>query len=65
MNYYTKTILLIYAVLFLVSCGSIPEDSSYDVYEITDSVGRVEGYVRSDGAITDDIGRVKGYIEDH
>ena len=56
-------LIIIILTLQLISCSTISDKPSEDVLTITDEIGRVKGYIRSDGAITDSIGRVSGYIE--
>jgi hypothetical protein len=58
-----RQIIILILTLQLNSCANTSNTPSEDVLTITDEIGRVKGYIRSDGATTDQVGRVKGYIE--
>jgi len=58
--------LIITTALLLLNTSCVVSSNyrAEDIKALTDRTGRVEAYIRSDGAITDTVGRVLGYIED-
>jgi len=59
---YMKQIIVFILTLQLISCSTTSYYPAKDEIKITDEVGRVKGYVRSNGNIIDSTGRVTGYI---